>query len=105
MEHNPGFESGEGRQKRLVAIIQGRVQGVGFRYFAAELARDLHVVGLCRNLRNGDVEVIAEGEEGALEAMLVFLKQGPRSARIENVHTVWLPPTGEFRTFTIGGTR
>ena len=84
-------------------MIQGRVQGVGFRYFAADRARDLQLTGICRNRWNGDVEVIAEGEEGALEAFLVALKQGPRTAHVENVHAVWLPSTDEFTTFSIGG--
>lgn len=78
---------------------------MGFRYFVADRARDLHLVGLCRNLRSGDVEVIAEGEAGALEALLVALRNGPRMAHVENVHAVWLPPTGEFTTFSISATR
>ena len=92
-------------RKRLEAVVQGRVQGVGFRYFAADRAHELQLVGLCRNLRNGDVEVIAEGEKGALEALLAALKAGPRMAHVENVHAVWSPPTGEFTTFTISPTR
>ena len=90
---------------RLTAVVQGRVQGVGFRYFAADRAGELQLVGLCRNLRNGDVEVVAEGERGALEALLVDLKVGPRMAHVEHVHVVWSPPTGEFTTFTISPTR
>jgi len=95
----------QSRCKRLVAIVQGRVQGVGFRYFAAERASQLRLVGTCRNLRNGDVEVVAEGEEGALEALLASVKCGPRMARVERVHVVWLPVTGEFRAFSIAPTR
>ncbi|MCE5198645.1 MAG: acylphosphatase [Armatimonadota bacterium] len=86
-------------QKRLHAVVQGRVQGVGFRYFVMETAREFQLVGIVRNLRNGDVEVIAEGEEGALEALLVALKNGPRMARVDNVHTAWSPSTGEFTSF------
>jgi len=91
--------------KRLRAVVQGRVQGVGFRYYVSEYARDLHLVGICRNTRSGDVEVIAEGEQGALEALLVALQRGPRMAHVENVHAVWLPATGEFMSFRIGETR
>ena len=90
-------------QKRLRAVIQGRVQGVGFRYFVQERAHELHLVGICRNLANGDVEVTAEGEQGPLEALLVALKQGPRMAYVENVHAAWLPATGEFMGFRIAG--
>jgi len=91
--------------KRLHAVCQGRVQGVGFRYFVQERAHDLRLTGFVRNMRNGDVEVVAEGEQGALEALLVGLQQGPRSAHVENVHTVWSPATGEFHGFRIAGTQ
>jgi len=91
-------------RKRLHAVVQGRVQGVGFRYFVLDRAEELHLTGICRNLRSGDVEVIAEGEQGALEALLVALKQGPGMAHVENVHAVWSPATGEFAGFRIVGT-
>lgn len=91
--------------RRLRAVVQGRVQGVGFRYFVQERASDLHLTGVCRNLRNADVEVIAEGEQGALEALLVALRNGPRMAHVENVHAVWSPATGEFTSFRIESTR
>ena len=90
---------------RLRAVIQGRVQGVGFRYFVQDRAEELQLVGVCRNLTNGDVEVVAEGERGALEALLVALKQGPRMAHIENIEALWLPATGEFTSFRIAPTR
>lgn len=92
-------------KRRLCAVAQGRVQGVGFRYFVQERAHELQLVGTCRNLRNGDVEVIAEGERGALEALLVALQNGPRMAHVEHVEAVWIPATGEFTGFRIGTTR
>ena len=82
-------------------MVRGRVQGVGFRYFVVDEAARLQVVGTCRNLPTGEVEVVAEGEEGALEALLAALRRGPRMSRVENVHAVWSPPTDEFTTFTI----
>ena len=93
------------QRRRLAAVVRGRVQGVGFRYFVVDRARELHLTGECRNLRNGDVEVIAEGEQGALEALLAALKTGPRSAHVEDVLATWLPPRNEFTTFTIAPTR
>ncbi len=90
---------------RLRAVAQGRVQGVGFRYFVQQRARELQLVGTCRNLTNGAVEVIAEGERGALEALLVALHNGPRTAYVEKVDAVWLPATGEFGGFRISATR
>ena len=94
----------EQSQKRLHAVVQGRVQGVGFRYFVIEEANRLHLAGVVRNLRNGDVEVIAEGEEGPLEALLVALKNGPRMAHVEKVHAVWEPTRNEFSSFIIAST-
>ena len=90
-------------KKRLRAVVQGRVQGVGFRYWASEEALRLHLKGFVRNVSNGDVEIICEGEKGALEAFLVMLHRGPRMAHIDNVHFAWLDATGEFINFSIGG--
>jgi len=75
------------------------------RYYVQERAHELHLTGLVRNLRNGDVEVVAEGEQGPLEALLVALQNGPRTAHVENVHAVWLPATGEFTGFRVAGTQ
>lgn len=91
--------------KRLRAVMQGRVQGVGFRYFVQERAHELLLKGTCRNLTNGAVEVVAEGEQGALEAFLVALSNGPRMAHVESCEAVWLPATGEFSSFRIAPTR
>lgn len=90
---------------RLRAVVQGRVQGVGFRYFVNERARELHLTGTCRNLTNGEVEVIAEGERGALEALLASLSHGPPGAHVDKVISVWLPANNEFTGFRIAPTR
>lgn len=90
---------------RLRAVVQGRVQGVGFRYFVCELARSLQLGGFVRNTGSGDVEVLAEGERGALEALLAQIHSGPRAARVDTVHSAWLPATGEFSSFRIAGSR
>ena len=81
------------------------MQGVGFRYFVIDRAQDLRLAGTCRNLRDGDVEVIAEGEQGALEALLAALRVGPRMAHVQNVEAVWLPATNEFTSFSLAPTR
>lgn len=92
-------------EKRLVAVVRGRVQGVGFRYFVLDKAHQLGLVGIVRNLRNGDVEVIAEGTQGALKALLAALRVGPRASRVDDVQVAWLPPTGEYTGFSIAPTR
>ncbi len=78
---------------------------MGFRYFAAERARSLHLAGVVRNLRNGDVQVVAEGEKGALEAFLVALRLGPSMSRVDEVIEIQRPATGEYTTFSIAPTR
>lgn len=90
--------------KRVRIVVHGRVQGVGFRYFAQDRADDLQLTGIVRNLRDGGVEVIAEGEEGALEALVVAMKNGPVSARVEDAQVIWLPYQGEYLDFRISHT-
>ena len=66
-------------------IIQGRVQGVGYRYFAQRCARDRGVTGYAKNLWDGDVEVVAQGEKAALDLFAYDLRQGPRSSHVNRV--------------------
>jgi acylphosphatase len=86
---------------RLQARIDGRVQGVGFRYFVLECATQLELSGGVRNVQDGTVEVIAEGPREALERLLVLLHQGPRSAYVTEIKTAWEPATGEFQRFEV----
>jgi len=67
------------------AVVSGRVQGVGFRFFAQRAARELGVVGWVRNLPDGTVETFAEGTEEALAAYLARLRAGPRGGRVTGV--------------------
>ena len=87
--------------KRLHAIVNGRVQGVGFRYFVCEEARRLGVTGWVRNLPSGQVELLAEGEDVALEHLVRLLEKGSRLAWVDEVETRYDTPTGDFTTFTI----
>ncbi len=66
-------------------IVRGRVQGVGYRYFALQAARELNVGGFARNLPDGSVEVLAEGDETALIAFETRLREGPSFARVSAV--------------------
>jgi acylphosphatase len=65
--------------------IEGRVQGVGFRYFTRRAARSLGVRGQVRNLPDGTVEAIADGSAEALEALERSLRAGPPGARVDDV--------------------
>ncbi|MCS6908380.1 MAG: acylphosphatase [Anaerolineales bacterium] len=91
----------ESAPKRLHAIVEGVVQGVGFRMFVVRLATELNLTGWVRNTWDGNVEVVAEGEEAQLNKLLAGLKVGPRAAHVTNVRTEWLQATGEFRDFRI----
>jgi len=87
-------------QKRIHVFYSGRVQGVGFRFTAEDLARDLGIVGWVRNLRNGQVEVVAEAEQDLLKDFLSRIKQY-FSSYIRDVDISWEEATGEFRDFAI----
>lgn len=91
----------EGSSKRLHAIVEGTVQGVGFRMFVVRLATELGIYGWVRNTWDGNVEVVAEGEENKLNRLLAGLRVGPRAAFVTNVRIEWLPASGEFRDFRI----
>jgi len=86
---------------RLHAIIDGTVQGVGFRMYAQKHAELLGLTGWVRNRFDGRVEVLAEGTYIALEDLLDKLRLGPRSAFVTEVQKEWLAATGEFSAFAI----
>ena len=87
--------------KRLKCRIAGRVQLVMFRDFTTRKARRLGLVGRVQNIKDGSVEVIAEGEEEKLKQLLVLLKKGPLLSRVDNVESFWEEATGEFSEFNI----
>jgi len=66
-------------------FVSGRVQGVGFRAFTYEAATDLHLKGWVRNLTDGRVEAVAEGDEKSVNDLLARVKKGPRSAIVKSV--------------------
>ena len=89
------------KPQRLHAIIDGRVQGVGFRYFTQERAVFLGLTGWVRNRWNGTVELVAEGPKADLETLLRAVQRGPRAGTTQNVKVDWLETTGEFNFFHI----
>ncbi|RLD11308.1 MAG: acylphosphatase [Chloroflexota bacterium] len=91
----------ENNLERLHATVEGRVQGVGFRYFVMRNAGILGLSGWARNRYNGDVEVIAEGERSRLEQLLKALHRGPSSSFVRSVDTRWEEATGEFMGFKV----
>jgi acylphosphatase len=87
--------------KRIEANICGRVQGVSFRYYTQVEATRLELTGWVRNERDGSVSVTAEGTEPDLKRFLMFLKKGPRSARVQQVSDSWSEALKEFKDFSI----
>jgi acylphosphatase len=86
---------------RLHAVVEGHVQGVGFRYFVLNRAQQLYLTGWVRNTFNGDVEVVAEGDRQSIDELLESLQQGPRSGFVSRVRENWEPATGEFHKFDV----
>lgn len=86
---------------RLHAMVEGRVQGVGYRQFVFEVASMLHLKGWVRNRRDGNVEVLAEGSRDMLEKLLAALQRGPRMSYVTGLNPQWLPATGEFASFEV----
>jgi len=92
-------------QARLHILVEGRVQGVGFRYFVQQRAAALGVSGWVRNLWDGRVEITAEGARPALKALLAAVQRGPRAAEVRGVQAEWSAPSGEFRSFHVRPSR
>ncbi len=82
-------------------IIYGRVQGVFFRDFVARRATELDLTGYVRNLPDGSVEVLTEGERNQLEKLTSYLKVGPSVARVEKVVTSWSEYSGSYSGFRV----
>jgi acylphosphatase len=86
---------------RLEAVVHGRVQGVGFRFFVLRAARGLDLHGWVANESSGRVRCVAEGPRSALENLLDALREGPPAASVARVDATWLPATGAFRDFDV----
>ncbi|MDQ7850724.1 MAG: acylphosphatase [Armatimonadota bacterium] len=86
---------------RCRLLVAGRVQGVGFRFYAVRQARMLGVSGFVRNLPDGRVEAEAEGLRVAVEAFIDRMRLGPAGAVVREVRVEWAAPRGE-EGFRIG---
>lgn len=99
MSEHPSLAAGP--RTALEVRVTGRVQGVGFRYFAHEVARRLGVVGFVANVRDGSVHAYAEGPRPALEEFLREMERGPGGGYVREVHSRWAAATGQYTTFSI----
>ena len=89
-------------RQRLTARVSGRVQGVGFRYWTVRQATSLGLVGWVMNHdAENAVELVAEGDPVALDALERLLQRGPRGSRVEQVDASRGPASGEFTRFQI----
>ncbi len=86
---------------RAHLLISGLVQGVAFRYYTRREASRLGLTGWVRNLSDGKVEAVFEGEEGLVAEMVQWCRQGPPGASVSGVRTKYEPVTGEFSRFDV----
>ncbi len=87
--------------KNLEIIVSGRVQGVCYRAFVLHRANELNIKGYAKNLMNGNVKVVAIGEDNAMDIFINILKEGPSMARVDNLQTSEIIIGEEFQDFGI----
>ncbi|MCZ7400513.1 MAG: acylphosphatase [Candidatus Methanoperedens sp.] len=86
---------------RVHVFVSGKVQGVFFRTSTKDEADELGLSGWVRNLQDGRVEVVFEGEEGKVEKMVEWCRKGPEYARVTGVEVIPEPYKGEFSGFLL----
>ena len=88
-------------EKRVHIYVTGMVQGVSFRYYTLQEAVRCGVTGWVRNLPDGRVEAVIEGDEAGVDRLVEWCREGPRSARVDQLEVLPETPTGEFQVFRI----
>ncbi len=88
-------------KKRAHVFVSGWVQGVFFRAETRDQARQLGVTGWVRNLWDGRVEAVFEGEDWAIEQLVAWCHRGPCGAQVDNVNVTHEALAGEYQTFNI----
>jgi len=88
-------------QKQIHFTASGRVQGVFFRANTQDLAKSYGLTGWVRNLQNGNVEGVAEGEEVELKRFIEELEESPGASKVDELQVEWKPSKGEFQEFKI----
>jgi len=87
--------------KRAHIFLEGRVQGVGFRHFTRTNAQKHGVKGWVKNLPDGRVEAVFEGEDEDVEQMVELVREGPRSSRVTDAEVQWSAPQDDFNGFRV----
>ena len=105
---NRSSASGAGRSgagavlgERVRLVIRGRVQGVGYRASASDAAMGRDLVGWVRNLRGGEVELVAEGPRDVLESLIAWCRRGPPAAGVDSIDIEFSAASGEFSDFRV----
>jgi acylphosphatase len=86
---------------RARIVVSGRVQGVFFRDHTRRWASSLNLTGWVRNLSDGRVEALAEGDKEDIEKLAARLQEGPPLAHVDNVEVEWEDYKGDFKDFRI----
>ena len=86
---------------RLHLVVSGLVQGVWYRQSTVDAVAGLGLTGWIRNLPDGRVEALAEGERPALEALLAACRRGPPAARVSGVEVEWGEALGDLGPFAV----
>lgn len=87
--------------ERIYAVVEGQVQGVGFRWFVQSLANSLHLTGWIRNMENGMVEMELQGETANLHQLLSRVRTGDRFIQVENISCKTIATNLKEKRFTV----
>ena len=88
-------------EKRAEILVNGLVQGVGFRYFVLHEAQKLKLKGFVKNLYTGEVLTVVEGDKSLIEDLFMKIKVGPSHASVKNAHIEWDGTKNEFTHFEV----
>lgn len=86
---------------RAHILVQGRVQGVFFRDHTQKWASSLGVSGWVKNLANGQVEILVEGEKDKIKDLIELVRKGPPMSRVEGLDIEWAAYTGNYEDFRV----
>ena len=86
---------------RAEIVVNGLVQGVGYRYFVMREAHKLGLKGFVKNLYSGEVLTVAEGEKAIVEELVKKIKVGPIHASVKSCKVDWQEPKNEFTDFEV----
>jgi len=87
--------------KSVKVIVSGLVQGVGYRYFCYKKALEYKIKGYAKNLHNGNVEILAQGEDGLIRGFIKDLNTGPNYATVKSLNVEELEVGKEYQEFSI----